>query len=98
MKNRDLTPKEIAEIRLNYPPGTRIHLNHMEDKWAVPDGTHGEVVSTDDAGQIHMKWDNGRTLALVPQVDSFRRLTSEEIQAEQQAVENPTQHMEEQSL
>lgn len=94
MKNRDLTPKEIAEIRLNYPPGTRIHLNHMEDKWAVPDGMRGEVDHTDDAGQIWMKWDNGRTLPIVPQVDSFRKLTPEEIQAERKLVNDPAPQME----
>lgn len=87
MKNRDLSPKEIAEIRLNYPPGTRIQLNHMEDKWAVPDGTRGAVDHVDDAGQIHMKWDNGRTLAIVPQVDSFRKLTPKELLQEQQTAQ-----------
>lgn len=84
MKDRKLTGKEIAEIRLNYPPGTRILLNHMEDQWAVPSGTRGTVDNVDDAGQIHMKWDNGRTLAIVPQVDSFRKLTQQELQEEQQ--------------
>lgn len=95
---RDLSPEQIAQIRLNYPPGTRIHLNHMEDQWAVPDGTRGEVVAIDSAGQLHMKWDNGRTLALVPQVDSFRKLTQEEIQAEQQFIQKDEPQMEEQSL
>lgn len=84
---QDLTPKQIAETRINYSPGTRILLNHMEDKWAVPDGTRGTVVCVDDAGQIHMKWDNGRTLAIVPQVDSFRKLTREELLQEQQAAQ-----------
>lgn len=84
MKNRELTSKEVAEIQLNYPPGTRILLNHMDDKWAVPHGTRGTVDHVDDAGQIHPKWDNGRTLAIVPQVDSFRKLTEQELQEEQQ--------------
>lgn len=80
----ELTPKRIALVRLNYPPGTRIELIHMDDKWAVPSGTRGTVDYVDDAGQIHPKWDNGRTLAIVPQVDSFCKLTQQEIQEEQQ--------------
>ena len=55
----------------------------MNDPFApVPSGMKGSVDYVDDAGQIHMKWDNGRTLAVLPGVDSFRKLTPEEIQAE----------------
>ena len=84
MKDCELTGKEIAEIRLSYPPGTRIQLIHMEDQWAVPSGTRGTVDHVDDSGQVHPIWDNGRTLAIVPQVDSFRKLTQQELQEEQQ--------------
>lgn len=84
LNNRELTSKEVVEIQSNYPPGTRILLNHMEEQWAVPPGTRGTVEYVDDAGQIHPKWDNGRTLAIVPQVDSFRKLTEQEILEEQQ--------------
>ena len=67
-----------------YPPGTRVVLNHMEDPWSpVPTGTRGTVAAVDAIGQIHMKWDNGRSLALVPGVDSFRKLTAEEIAKEE---------------
>ena len=83
MKNRDLTRREIAELRLNYPPSTRIVLDHMEDNWAVPRGTRGSVTQVDDAGTIHMKWDNGRTLGLVSQADQFRKLTEQEQLEEQ---------------
>lgn len=76
----------IASTRLNYPPGTRLTLIHMGDKWAVPPGTRGTVDFVDDAGQIHMKWDNGRTLAIVPQVDKFRKLTQQELLEEQGTV------------
>ena len=52
----------------------------MNDPFApVPSGTRGTVDYVDDMGQIHMRWDNGRTLALVPGEDSFRKLTDEEI-------------------
>ena len=80
---RNLTAKEVAEIRLSYPPNTRIELIHMDDQWAVPSGTRGTVDHVDDAGQIHMKWDNGRTLAIVPQADKFRKLTQQELKEEQ---------------
>ena len=44
----------------------------------------GTVQSVDDIGQLLMKWDNGRALALIPGEDSFRRLTQEEIDRELQ--------------
>ena len=65
-----------------YFPGDRVVLIHMDDPYPIPDGTRGTVDYVDDAGQIHMKWDNGRTLALVPGVDKFRHLTQKEIAAE----------------
>jgi len=55
-----------------YPPGTRIRLNSMNDPYApITPGTEGVVDVVDDDGQLHMKWDNGRTLALIPGEDSF---------------------------
>ena len=93
MKNRDLTRREIAELRLNYPPGTRIMLEYMEDNWAVPRGTRGSVTQVDDAGTIHMKWDNGRSLGIVPQADQFRKLTEQERLAEQTQRQEPILEM-----
>ena len=65
--------RKMAEfIKEQYPPGTRIRLNSMDDPYApIAPGTEGEVDFVDDIGQLHMKWDNGRTLALVPGEDSF---------------------------
>ena len=52
--------------------GARIKLIKMNDPYApVPPGTLGTVKHIDSAGQLHMEWDNGRTLALVPGVDRF---------------------------
>ena len=82
MNDLELTSKEIAEIRLKYPPGTRLMLIIMEDSYAVPSGTRGTVDYVDDAGQIHMNWDNGRSLAIVPQIDQFRKLTKFELMEE----------------
>lgn len=64
--------KMVEFIKEQYPPGTRIRLNSMDDPYApIVPGTEGEVDFVDDIGQLHMKWDNGRTLALVPGEDSF---------------------------
>ena len=82
MIDRVLSAAEIREIKENYPRGTRIQLIQMEDQWAVPSGTRGTVDFIDDQGQIHPKWDNGRSLAIVPQVDQFRKLTHQELQEE----------------
>ena len=76
--------RTAERMKQEYPPGTRIQLDHMEDPWApVPPGTRGTVAYVDDIGQIGMKWDNGRTLSLVPGEDSFRKLTDEELAEEQ---------------
>ena len=59
----------------DYEAGQRIRLLHMEDPYhSVPDGTEGNVEFVDDAGQIHMKWDNGCTLALIPGIDDFVKI------------------------
>ncbi len=76
--------RQAQRIKESYPPGTRVMLLSMEDPWApVPSGTRGTVEVVDDIGQIHMKWDNGRSLALVPGEDSFRKLTDSELLEEQ---------------
>ena len=51
----------------------------MDDPYApVPDGTVGEVQYVDDAGNIHMIWQNGRTLSLIEGVDDFTIIKKEE--------------------
>ena len=64
--------KMVNFIKEQYSPGTRIRLNAMDDPYApILPGTEGEVDFVDDEGQIFMKWDNGRTLPLIPGEDSF---------------------------
>lgn len=77
-KNGWKTREQVRRIKEQYPPGTRIRLGHMEDKQAVPDGTEGTVLAVDDQGQLMMKWDNGRTLAVIPGEDSFSIIPRQE--------------------
>lgn len=76
---------KIERTKQQYPPGTRLELQEMEDPYSpVRPGTRGTVEMVDDMGSIHMKWDNGRTLAVIPGVDQFRKLSAQEIAAEQE--------------
>lgn len=79
--------RRMAEsYRQSYPPGTRLELIGMDDPFApVPAGMRGTVNYVDDQSQIHVKWDNGSGLALIPDTDSFRRLSAKEIEAENAA-------------
>ncbi len=70
--------EQVEILRIRYPVGTRLELDHMEDNWAVPSGTNGTVKCIDSAGQIHVAWDNGRSLALIPGVDSFHKIQQEQ--------------------
>ena len=69
-----VTQKELEQLHQQYPKGTRLKLISMEDPHGVPEGTVGEVELVDDIGQIHMKWENGSGLALIPEVDKFIRI------------------------
>ena len=63
----------LEQLRKQYPVGTKIQLISMRDeKYPVLPGTIGEVTHIDDAGSVHMKWENGSSLALIPEVDSFK--------------------------
>jgi len=73
--------EQVERIKARYPAGTRISLNSMDDPYApIPPGTEGEVQAVDDAGQLIMKWDNGRSLSLIPGEDSFSVLPPEKEQ------------------
>jgi len=66
-----MNKKSVEAIKKAYPAGTRLCLNRMDDIQAPPSGTEGSVITVDDAGQIHMKWDNGSSLALIIGEDDF---------------------------
>lgn len=64
----------VQEIKEKYPVGTRIQLDFMDDPQAISHGTKGTVRLVDDAAQIHVNWDNGRSLAVIPGEDSFHKI------------------------
>ena len=61
--------RKVEIIKERSHQGTRICLDSMEnDPQPIPSGTKGTVIAVDDAGQLLMKWDNGRFLSLIPKV------------------------------
>ena len=70
--------KKVELLRQKYPEGTRICLDHMEDLCPVESGTCGWVQFVDDAGTLHCKFDNGRMLGVIPDVDKFHIIEQEQ--------------------
>lgn len=68
---------DVKNLKAKYPAGTVVVLDHMDDKQAPPAGTKGTVTIVDDIGQIHVDWENGSTLAIVPEADSFHMAHSD---------------------
>ena len=63
----------------NIRVGDRIEMVHMEDPFhPIEPGQRGTVIYIDDIGQIHMHWDNGSTLAIIPEEDEFILLDEED--------------------
>ena len=89
MNNRN----QAERIKNMYPIGTRIELiSTMDDMQGIEKGTKGTVMSVDDSGTIHMKWDNGRGLGLIPGEDKFKVLSRP-----QEELEKSEDHSKEQS-
>ena len=67
-----LNKKAVNELRKFYPAGTAVELIRMDDPQAPPAGTRGVITHVDDAGNIHVSWDNGSGLSLIPGEDEFK--------------------------
>ena len=54
--------------------GKRVELIYMNDDQAPEPGTKGIIRLIDDQGTIHVQWDNGSHLGLIPDEDKYRIL------------------------
>lgn len=66
--------KMLKQLRKEYPKGTRVVLESLDDPYRkIPKGTRGVVKFVDDAGQLHTEWEGYGALALIYGVDSWRK-------------------------
>lgn len=85
MNEWDRLHRQAERYKAEYPSGTRIMLLNMgQDIHRVSDNTQGTVMAVDDIGTLHCRFDNGRSLGIIPSEDSFRKLTEEELTEEQE--------------
>lgn len=73
-----LKQSQIDKIKKEYTEGTKVILLNMEGESQMPRGLKGEVDHVDDAGQIHVRWENGSSLAINAEVDTFHKVEPEE--------------------
>jgi hypothetical protein len=71
--------EELERLMVEYPQGTVLELTEDMQSDGKPEkdmlkGLQGKVDYIDDIGQLHMNWNSGRSLALIPGVDSFKKV------------------------
>ena len=72
---------KVERVKEQYPVGTRIELQGLcNDEPGMPPGLCGTVVGVDDQPALLMEWDNGRSLSLFPEQDSFKVIEQEQSQ------------------
>lgn len=69
--------RQVEEMRMRYPKGTRVELEKMDDVQAPPIGTKGTVLCVDDTGSIMVAWDNGSHLNVIYGEDQVRKISGE---------------------
>jgi len=69
-----IRPEILAQLREQYRPGTKVELIEMCDPYRhMPAGLKGTVNHVDDAGGIHIDWENGSTLAALHGIDRIKK-------------------------
>lgn len=70
--------EEVDRIRREYPSGTRVVLERMDDAQAPPIGTKGTVLDVDDTGSLLISWDTGSGLNVIFGEDIVRKIKERE--------------------
>lgn len=67
---------QLKQLREEYPVGTRVELIYMNDPYnrKLGPGCQGTVRWVDNMGTIHVSWDCGSNLGLIPGEDEFKKI------------------------
>jgi hypothetical protein len=61
-----ISKEQLLLLRKKYTPGKRVELLRMNDPYSnLSIGAIGTVISVDDIGTIHVRWDSGSSLGIV---------------------------------
>ena len=73
---RNIGKETLVRLREEYPAGARVELISMDDPYntRLTPGAKGIVISVDDMGTIHVRWDCGSSLGVVYGVDQCKLL------------------------
>lgn len=63
------TEEEKREMEANYPKGAAVKLVKMDNEPGMKIGLKGKVLYIDDALSIHVRWENGSSLAILHDED-----------------------------
>ena len=72
--NSFISDERLAQLRKQFPAGSRVELVKMDDPQAPPVGTKGTVRGVDDIGSVMVSWDNGCGLSIAYGEDICRKL------------------------
>ncbi len=75
---RTMSRGQVEYLKKQYPPGTRVQLDKMDaNPRPIPAGTKGTISFVDDCGMVFCNFDNGRSLGICPEVDSFHKISEQ---------------------
>ena len=72
--NSFISDECLAQLRKQFPAGSRVELVKMDDPQAPPVGTKGTVRGVDNIGSVMVSWDNGCGLSIAYGEDICRKL------------------------
>ena len=74
---KEISRARLEALRKQYPAGTRVMLDEMDDVQAPPVGTLGTVIGVDDTGSIMVSWDSGGSLHVLFGIDRCHVISGE---------------------